>query len=78
MYQLILTHIVIAFFVGQGLFEGKSITKIQEKLYNGYTTALVGNYKVNDINKIEFIVFFLTLYKRYGQLFKYLIFILRH
>ncbi|CAO3690362.1 unnamed protein product [Rhizopus microsporus] len=35
-----------AFFVGQGLFEGKSITKIQEKLYNGYTTALIGNYKI--------------------------------
>lgn len=60
MHKLVLTHTVIAFFVGQGLFEGKSITKIQEKLYNGYATALVGNYKVNDINRIEFIG--LTLY----------------
>ncbi|KAI9279582.1 hypothetical protein BY458DRAFT_30679 [Sporodiniella umbellata] len=35
-----------AFFTGQGLFEGKSLDEIREKLTNGYTTALIGNYKI--------------------------------
>lgn len=35
-----------AFFTGQGLFEGKSVNEIKEKLSNGYTTALAGNYKI--------------------------------
>jgi hypothetical protein len=36
----------LAFFTAQGLFEGKSASEIKDKLSNGYTTALVGNYKV--------------------------------
>lgn len=35
-----------AFFTAQGLFEGKSASEIKDKLSSGYTTALVGNYKV--------------------------------
>ncbi|KAI8067018.1 uncharacterized protein B0P05DRAFT_207593 [Gilbertella persicaria] len=37
---------IAAFFTGQGLFEGKSIRDIKDKLASGYTTALVGNYKI--------------------------------
>ncbi|GAA5796933.1 hypothetical protein HPULCUR_002311 [Helicostylum pulchrum] len=37
---------IAAFFTGQGLFEGKSINEIKEKLSSGYTTALIGNYKI--------------------------------
>ncbi|KAI8362832.1 hypothetical protein BD560DRAFT_455524 [Blakeslea trispora] len=37
---------IAAFFTGQGLFEGKSLNEIKEKLASGYTTALIGNYKI--------------------------------
>lgn len=37
---------IAAFFTGQGLFEGKSVSEIKDKLSSGYTTALIGNYKV--------------------------------
>jgi hypothetical protein len=37
---------IAAFFTVQGLFEGKSVTEIKDKLSSGYTTALIGNYKV--------------------------------
>ncbi|KAL9552070.1 hypothetical protein MBANPS3_003963 [Mucor bainieri] len=35
-----------AFFTGQGIFEGKSLQEIKDKLSSGYTTALIGNYKI--------------------------------
>ncbi|KAI8882707.1 hypothetical protein K501DRAFT_186115 [Backusella circina FSU 941] len=35
-----------AFFSVQGLFEGKSMNDIKEKLASSYTTALIGNYKI--------------------------------
>ncbi|SAL95051.1 hypothetical protein [Absidia glauca] len=34
------------FFSTQGLFEGKSLDQIKEKLDHGYTTAVVNNYKL--------------------------------
>ncbi|KAF7732139.1 Protein required for ethanol metabolism [Apophysomyces ossiformis] len=34
------------FFSVQGLFEGKSVNEIRSKLENGYTTALMSNYKL--------------------------------
>ncbi|KAI9274395.1 hypothetical protein BDA99DRAFT_497377 [Phascolomyces articulosus] len=34
------------FFSAQGLLEGKSVGQIQEKLENGYTTAVLANYKI--------------------------------
>ncbi|KAG2225570.1 hypothetical protein INT45_013681, partial [Circinella minor] len=34
------------FFSAQGLLEGKSVNQIQEKLENGYTTAVLANYKI--------------------------------
>ncbi|KAI9344725.1 hypothetical protein BD770DRAFT_397376 [Pilaira anomala] len=37
---------IAAFFTGQGIFEGKSIDEIKNKLSTGYTTALIGNYKL--------------------------------
>lgn len=37
---------IAAFFTGQGLFEGKSLSEIKDKLTTGYTTALIGNYKI--------------------------------
>ncbi|GAN11049.1 protein sym1 [Mucor ambiguus] len=37
---------IAAFFTGQGIFEGKSLQEIKDKLSSGYTTALVGNYKI--------------------------------
>jgi protein Mpv17 len=37
---------LLAFFSVQGLFEGKSVNDIKDKLASGYTTALIGNYKV--------------------------------
>ncbi|KAF1802970.1 hypothetical protein FB192DRAFT_1365801 [Mucor lusitanicus] len=37
---------IAAFFTGQGIFEGKSLQEIKDKLSSGYTTALIGNYKI--------------------------------
>ncbi|KAG0168658.1 Protein required for ethanol metabolism [Apophysomyces sp. BC1034] len=34
------------FFSAQGLFEGKSVNEIKDKLQVGYTTALISNYKL--------------------------------
>ncbi|ORZ07810.1 hypothetical protein BCR42DRAFT_425519 [Absidia repens] len=34
------------FFSTQGLFEGKSVQEIKEKLDHGYTTAVINNYKL--------------------------------
>ncbi|KAI8992424.1 putative integral membrane protein, Mpv17/PMP22 family [Pilobolus umbonatus] len=52
LYKVLLDQVVFApFFIGaffsvQGLFEGKSVKDIQDKLSQGYTTALIGNYKL--------------------------------
>ncbi|KAI9487328.1 MAG: sym-1 [Benjaminiella poitrasii] len=49
---------IAAFFTGQGLFEGKSVKEIKEKLSNGYKTALIGNYKIWPA--VQFINFYFT------------------
>ncbi|KAI8972040.1 sym-1 [Mycotypha africana] len=49
---------IAAFFTTQGLFEGRQIQEINTKLSDGYTTALIGNYKIWPA--VQFINFYLT------------------
>ncbi|KAI9497862.1 integral membrane protein mpv17 pmp22 family [Zychaea mexicana] len=57
--QLLCAPIFIAgFFSAQGLLEGKSIAQIQEKLENGYTTAVLANYKIWPA--VQFVNFYFT------------------
>lgn len=59
---------IAAFFTGQGLFEGKSINEIKEKLSSGYTTALIGNYKVRIKTRKKYsCVFFFNCKKLYKK-----------
>lgn len=41
-----ITDSFLVFFSAQGLLEGKSVNEIKEKLQQGYTTAVLANYKV--------------------------------
>ncbi|KAL1932325.1 hypothetical protein VTP01DRAFT_9381 [Rhizomucor pusillus] len=57
--QLLSAPIFIGvFFTVQGLFEGKPVNEIKEKLQNGYTSALFANYKLWPA--VQFINFYYT------------------
>lgn len=66
-----ITDSFLVFFSAQGLLEGKSVNEIKEKLQQGYTTAVLANYKViiQIVNHAMYSPTYPITYNSYGQQF---------